>query len=206
MNKPIFIGIILFFCILATVLFLLKHRPVPAQQTATSQKALPVKPEEPVIRRRINVKLFVGDPNSDLLETEDRSIFYQEDLRAQIKEMLEELLKGPTGDHVPEIPPGTTLRDLFITKEGVVYADFSSELADKHPGGSMAEINTVYSIVNTVTFNFPQIKRVQILLNDQAVDSLKGHIDLSHPLSQDLSMVRSENTNDANLQTQTTPS
>src|SRR5262249_22098448 len=120
--------------------------------------------------------------------------------------MLEELLKGPTGDRLPEIPEGTTLRDLFITKEGVVYADFSSELADKHPGGSMAEINTVYSIVNTVTYNFPQIKKVQILLNDQAVDSLKGHIDLSRPLSQDLSMVRSENTNDTNLQTQTTPS
>jgi spore germination protein GerM len=206
MNKPIFIGVILFFCILGTILFLLKHRPVVVQQATGSQKVSPVKPEEPAIRRRINVKLFVGDPNSDFLETEDRSIFYQEDLRAQIKEMLEELLKGPTGDRVPEIPAGTTLRDIFVTKEGVVYADFSSELADKHPGGSMAEINTVYSIVNTVTYNFPQIKKVQILLNDQAVDSLKGHIDLSRPLSQDLSMVRSENTNETNLQTQTTPS
>jgi germination protein M len=50
-------------------------------------------------------------------------------------------------------------------------------------------MNTVFSIVDTLTLNFPEIKRVQILIEDQAVDTLNGHLDLSRPLRQDLSFV-----------------
>ncbi len=52
-------------------------------------------------------------------------------------------------------------------------------------------MNTVFSIVDTLTLNFPEIKRVQILIEDQAVDTLNGHLDLSRPLRQDLSFVSS---------------
>ncbi len=108
--------------------------------------------------------------------------------------MVHELTIGPHTDLVPTIPASAQLRDLFITKEGTAYVDFSEELKSQHTGGSTGEIATVYSIVNTLTLNFPQIKRVQILVNDQMVDTLAGHLDLSRPLSQDLTTIRTQQT------------
>jgi hypothetical protein len=48
---------------------------------------------------------------------------------------------------------------------------------------------TVYSIVNSLTANFPAVKRVQILVEDKPVSTLSGHIDLSRPLLPDLTFV-----------------
>src|SRR5262249_22175037 len=91
---------------------------------------------------------------------------------------------------ISTIPEGTQLLDVFITTDGTAYADFSHELADNHSGRSQAEINTVYSIIDTLTLNCPQIKKVQILLGYQVGETLKGHVDLSHPLEKDLSIVQ----------------
>lgn len=190
MNKPILIGIVLFFIALASAVYFLKRKPVePAVQSAASEisTAAPAKAEN---QRRINVKLLFTNADSMSLIAEDRSIAYKEDLHSQAVELLRELMKGPSGDLLSAVPSGTHLDDFFVTKEGIAYANFSAELGSKSGGGSQAEITTVYAIINTLTLNLPQIKRVQILVNDQAIESLNGHLDLSQPLSQDLSMVR----------------
>ena len=50
------------------------------------------------------------------------------------------------------------------------------------PGGSEAELLTVYSVVNSLTANFPAVKRVQILIEDRPAPTLAGHVDLTRPL------------------------
>ncbi len=47
----------------------------------------------------------------------------------------------------------------------------------------------MYSVVNTVVTNFPATSRVQILVNDQVVPSLAGHVDLARPLSPDMTLL-----------------
>jgi spore germination protein GerM len=192
MNRPIVIGIVLFLIIFGALFYFVKHRPAPPAQSQT-QPAKPTttsKPEEnQANQRRINVKLYFASNNSPLLQAEDRFVPYHDNLHDQAFEVLKELVKGPSGELTPTIPEGTLARDLFITKDGVAYADFSAALAANHIGGSLAEMNTVFSIVDTLTLNFPEIKRVQILIEDQAVDTLNGHLDLSRPLRQDLSFV-----------------
>lgn len=194
MNRPIVIGVILFVIVFATIFIVLKQRaPQPPaeeirQQTAPSTPTQ-TQPGQERIERRINAKLFFNQQGSTRLAPEDRYVAYRETLHDQAAEVLKELVKGPEKNFDAPIPKGTQLRDLFLTKDGIAYVDFSIELATNHIGGSLAEINTVYSIVNTLTFNFPQIKRVQILLDDKAVESLKGHLDLSHPLKPDMSLV-----------------
>lgn len=190
MNKPIVIGIALFLIVFVAIVFLVKRRP--SESVANLSVPTPATPsgDQPgAIQRRINVKLFFTNSDSEVLIPEERSIIYSEDLISQAKEVLRELIQGPQEKLVPTIPKDTQLRDLFISKEGVAYADFSGELAAAHPGGTTAEIATIYSIVNTLTLNFPQIEKVQILVNDQSVETLKGHVDLSRPLRQDLSLV-----------------
>ena len=90
---------------------------------------------------------------------------------------------------VSAIPPGVTLRDVFITERGDAFVDLSAEITAKHPGGSLDEIFTVYSIVNALTVNLPAIQRVQILVGGKEVDTLAGHVDLRHPLAKSLEWV-----------------
>jgi hypothetical protein len=52
-----------------------------------------------------------------------------------------------------------------------------------HPGGSTAEMATVYSLTNTLTVNMPAIKKVKILIGGKERESLKGHIGLKNPFS-----------------------
>jgi hypothetical protein len=69
----------------------------------------------------------------------------------------------------------------------VAYVNLSRE-AGVLPGGSRSELHTVYSVVNSVIANFPAVRRVQILLEDQMVFSLGGHVDLSRPLPADMTL------------------
>lgn len=86
------------------------------------------------------------------------------------------------------IPKGTKLLGISL-KEGIAYVNFSEEFKKNHPGGSLGELLTVYSIVNTLT-EFPEVKKVQILINGAVLETLVGHIDLTSPLERDLSIVK----------------
>ncbi len=55
-------------------------------------------------------------------------------------------------------------------------------LVANHPGGSAAEMATVYSLTNTLTANLPAIKKVKILIGGKERESLKGHIGLKQSL------------------------
>ncbi len=192
MNKPVVFGILSFAVAFAAFVFLMRRPPVETPTgEAAKQKSVTseTKPGESGIRRKISAKLFFTAPGTKYLISEDRSILYHETLLAQAKEVLIELANGSSTDLASTLPQGTKLQDLFISKEGIAYADFSGELISNHPGGTDGEISTVYSIVNTLTLNFPQIRKVQILVNGNAVITLKGHLDLSRPLVQDLSFV-----------------
>jgi hypothetical protein len=48
---------------------------------------------------------------------------------------------------------------------------------------------TVYSVVNSITANFPAVKRVQLLLDDRPISTFAGHVDVSRPLPPDMTFV-----------------
>jgi hypothetical protein len=85
------------------------------------------------------------------------------------------------GKNHPVVPPGTRLLDIKII-DGIVYLDFSREFRDNHWGGVETEVNTIYSIVQTLT-QFPQVKAVQFLLEGQQVRTIAtGAVDLTEPV------------------------
>ena len=67
--------------------------------------------------------------------------------------------------------------------------NLSTEAAEGLPGGSRAELLTVFSVVNSIVTNFPAVSRVRILVDDRPVTSLGGHVDLSRPLPADMTLV-----------------
>src|SRR5258708_31234144 len=90
---------------------------------------------------------------------------------------------------VSAIPVETKLRDVFITERGDAFIDLSGDVTAKHPGGSLSEIFTVYTLVNALTVNLPAVTHVQILGDGKEVDTLARHVELRHPLAKNLEWV-----------------
>lgn len=125
------------------------------------------------------------------LKKEIKITKWQELIRKEdiIKEAIFTLLRTSKENNLlSPIPKGTRLLNLSI-KNNIAYVSFSKELKNNHPGGSIGEILTVYSIVNTIT-EFPDIKKVQILIDGAILETLVGHLDISEPLERDLSLIK----------------
>jgi spore germination protein GerM len=165
------------------------RRPLPASdlpdgagEAAASREPDPAKEPE----RKINVKLFFPAGDRPGLVIEDRTVPFSNDLSQQIKVVVEELARGSQIGLGPSLPAGTRVLEVFVTARGVAYVDLSKEAATAAGRGSDDELGTVYSVVNSITSNFPAVKRVQIVIEDRQVPTLAGHVDLTRPLGPDL--------------------
>jgi len=106
------------------------------------------------------------------------------------KAALEELLKTNKNEKGPAkylIPPGTRLLGLKI-ENGTAYADFNSAIKANFNGGSMNEALLVNAIVHTLT-QFGDVKKVQIMVDGEKIESLGGHIEISQPITGDSTLL-----------------
>ena len=138
--------------------------------------------------RKITATLFYVANDGLSLMAKQTEVPYAERVSEQARAILEAQIK-PAPPLVSAIPPETKLREVFVTERGDAFVDLSAGLTTRHPGGSLAELLTVYTIVNAVTVNLPAVTRVQILVDGKEVDTLAGHVDLRHPLTKSLQWV-----------------
>lgn len=150
----------------------------------TPQPAATSAPAQPESARRITATLFYISEDGLRLVSAKREVPYGANTGDQARHILAEALKPAPIPYVNAVPAGTTLRALFVTGRGEAYVDLSREVAQKHTGGSLGELFTVYAIVNALTANLPAITAVQILVDGKEVDTLAGHVDLRRPLGQ----------------------
>ncbi len=139
---------------------------------------------------RRTVILFFQKSDSDLLAQERRRIFLTASPTDQAKQIIVELINGPNReDLLPTLPPETRVLSLFIDRFKTAYIDLSEEVVSLHPGGSAAELATIFSVVNSLTYNLDTIKRVRILVGGEERETLKSHLDLARDYNQDMSIV-----------------
>jgi hypothetical protein len=105
---------------------------------------------------------------------------------ACLKELLEELVNGPVGELDESLPDGTVINTVRIDGD-MAGIDLNKNFSDALQSGSSAEMLAVYSIVDTVAINFPQIRKVKLTINGDP-KSLLRHIDLSDPLVPDYTL------------------
>lgn len=148
---------------------------------------LPSPPSATVPEESRTVTLFFASPDDDSLVRESRRIEPCGELAECVEAVLDELTNGPIGDHAPTLPPGASVQDVQVEGDTAVI-DFGQELVDGLPEGSSAEMTAVYSVVDTVAVNFPEIKRVRFLIDGEPLKDLKGHLDLREPLSPDFAL------------------
>ncbi|MBN2439556.1 MAG: GerMN domain-containing protein [Deltaproteobacteria bacterium] len=132
-------------------------------------------------RDKQEVILFFSDANERFLVPEKRFIPKEREPEAQAREMIQALIAGSKTGLVNTFPEKAELESVKREGEDLLSVNFKESLVANHPGGSAAEMATVYSLTNTLTANLPAIKRIRILIDGKERESLKGHIGLGNP-------------------------
>ncbi|MFW6140921.1 MAG: GerMN domain-containing protein [Acidobacteriota bacterium] len=133
--------------------------------------------------------LFFVSEEDDLLRKEEREMPIDSTKEHQVERLIQELILGSEEGWLSPFPPETKVKGIYVTKNRIAYIDFSSEFQTGHPSGSSAEISTIFSVVNSITYNFKSIKKVFILVDGTEQETLAGHIDLRRPLLPRLDLI-----------------
>lgn len=109
----------------------------------------------------------------------------------KIELIIDRLSKGSEKANIIDvIPNGSKLNSVYV-ENNIAFVDFSQEFVDNHPGGSIGEYNTIYSIVNSIT-EIDGINGVSFLINGQKQETYKGHTQFDIPIVRDESMIVTE--------------
>ena len=129
------------------------------------------------------ITLYVSDSLTGTLTTMKRELPNDLKLVDKITQTIAYLILPDSNTRNEAIPEGTAVVSVFVTNTGSVYLNLNRHIQDRHMGGLSAELATVTSLVNTLLFNFQEIKQVQLLIEGAEIETLAGHVDCRKPFS-----------------------
>ena len=161
--------------------------PAPSETVAPPQQTTP--PPSPAVPR-ITATLYFASQDARGLVPVQQEVPLAEGPVAQARALIEAQLSAtPPAPLLSTIPEGTRLRGIFVSERNEAFVDLDAAVRDKHPGGSMNELFTVYTIVNAITTNLRDVQSVQLLIDGREVDTLAGHVDLRRPLRKNEALI-----------------
>jgi hypothetical protein len=183
---------VVFAVLLFTGLSRLLSRPAPDAVPVDPEPvaAAPAPAAAPAVPKIKATLYFASEDGLHMVATE-REVPLAEGAVAQARSILEAQLSAEApAPLVSTIPKGTALRGIFVSERNEVFVDLDPAIRAAHPGGAFQELMTVYTIVNAVLTNLPDLQEVQILIGGQEVDTLAGHVDLRRPLRKNESLIQ----------------
>ena len=163
---------------------------VSAEPTQVDREDAQQRPRAASQFQKVAVHLYFADRHNSFLKSEQRIMLQSDDPTDFGRAIVESLIKGPQKGLVRTIPAATELRAIYIDPENVCYVDFSEAVKSNHPGGSNSELLTIYSVVNSLILNVPEIEQVKILIDGNESPALAGHIDLQFPSKAHMLLIR----------------
>jgi len=116
----------------------------PVADAAVTPGAAPT-PAVPKIKATL---FFLSQDGLHLVPTE-REVPLAEGPVAQARSILEAQLSAEApAPLISTIPKGSTLRGVYISERNQVFVDLEPTIRTAHPGGTMEELMTVYTIVS----------------------------------------------------------
>ncbi len=179
------------FSVLLVLLVYVFFRGVASERIAGPAEAAPSAQgdQAAAVPETRKVTLFFLREEDGLFLPEEREIPAAGSVAEASEALLAELIKGSSKGLVSALPAETKIRQVFLTKDGTAFADFSKDLTAAHPSGSDAETATVYAIVDSLAFNFKSIKKVFILVDGEERETLNGHVTLGRAFRPDFSLI-----------------
>lgn len=139
---------------------------------------------EPLELGSRSISLFFAKADGQGFVREDRTIAVARRRDAEVEIVLGQLLSGPRSKAAMHVfPDRSRLRQAFYDEERrLLYLDFNGALVANMNPGSAVELAVMGSVMRTLAVDFPEIERVQILVDGLEVETLGGHLDLTRPL------------------------
>lgn len=152
-------------------------------------------------RDKVEIPVTVSPASPELIElgqpyypvyfpTEDAEFLVPEFRigQATIERVLKDLEEGPRFPFLVSVLPPQTEVVSYAKQGSVLFINFSHHLVTNHPGGSRAETLTIYGIVNSLV-GVEGVEKVQILVNNERLHTLVGHLLVDEPLGKDYSII-----------------
>lgn len=79
-------------------------------------------------------------------------------------------------------PRGVKLLDLYVDKDGTIYADFSRELRKNFNGDAFDEYQIIADLYKRMRINVLNFNSLKILIDGKEAESFGGHINISKPI------------------------
>ncbi len=129
-----------------------------------------------------SVTLYFAGRDADGLVAETREIAVDEGMENEVKAVVAALIFGPEDDDgVSPIPSGTRIHQAFWVEDtGTLYLDFNRGITTGE--GSASEYYAITTIIRTIGANFPQVEKLQFLVEGYPVETLAGHYAVSKPI------------------------
>lgn len=176
------------FCVLAGGIFAYSYRVF---LSTAEKEGLEAGPRRFLAKRaKVRTHLYFSGADHQSLKAEERSLVQQDSVVERARGIIYALIEGPEWELLPTVPAETRLIALYVTEDGIAYVDFDRAIRENHPGGSLSELSTIFSIVNTLTLNIPEIRAVKILIDGSEAKTLAGHIDIRSPFRPDILMIK----------------
>ncbi|MEE4254608.1 MAG: GerMN domain-containing protein [Desulfuromusa sp.] len=151
------------------------------QGTETEEEVRVVITEEVPVRE---IQLYFAEPGGTFLVPEAYEIPACEDDSDCIHNLLLGLISGSSKSNLPVLPKETQILAVDVEND-LVRVNFSRHLVDFHPGGSLTELLSIYSLANSLNENFPYLRQLQILVEGEVRQTLKGHARIDQPIYAD---------------------
>jgi hypothetical protein len=129
------------------------------------------------------------DPFVDVQDSEDseawifetRSIFRTDDIILTARQIIHEVMKGPSEEEFQIFAPDARLRQVFLIEDGTALVDLSRQMVHPLLGGVAVELSALYSITHSLQENIKEIHRVRFLVEGQERPTLAGHVSIHEP-------------------------
>jgi hypothetical protein len=137
------------------------------------------------------VARFYFESNDLRLVAESRNLALPESAGAAIPIVARELMKGPSSPSTYRLfPQDTEVRGAWLLPGGLVIVDLGGPtLQEGWQTGSHQELMAIQSLAHTMAANFPEVRRLRVLVNGTPAETLAGHIALSRPFTPDASVI-----------------
>lgn len=207
MPRRFALGLIGLLVLLLAVLFVARRVVTPAasrpgETRRVSAPPTPVVPPTPIPGRRVSI--WFEPKEGELFRAEIRELPAATDDVAFLRTLAAAVLDGPRHpDLLRPFPEGWTVRGAYRLRGGLVVVDLAppalvtvagvegppvpeAALALRWQTGSHEELAAAQTLLITLAKNDPDVSKVVLVVAGEPVETLAGHLDLTHPLLPDL--------------------
>jgi len=128
-------------------------------------------------------------PVEGLLAPGTAAIPRQPDSQAQAREAVVALFADQRAA-LAAVLKEVKFKTVYLDAAGTAYVDLTLPAQKSMKASAWEELMAIYSLVNTLTQNFEEIKQVRFLLDGQEAQTLAGHMDMSRTFTKRLDLVK----------------